>query len=46
MEGVHEAGAEGEDGDEEEITDQWPLATIPIREETEDNLKRGGDERR
>lgn len=37
-EGLNEAGAEGEDGDDEEIGDQGPLAAISIRDETEDDL--------
>ena len=40
MEGLNETGAEGEDGDDEEIGDQGPFATISIGDETEDDLER------
>jgi hypothetical protein len=38
LERLNEAGAEGEDGDEEEIGDQRPLSAKSVREETEDDL--------
>ena len=38
--GLNETRAEREDGDEEEIADQGPLAAISIRDETEDDLGR------
>ena len=44
LEGLDEAGAEGEDGDEEEIADQGPLAAISIRDETEDDSAHGPEQ--
>lgn len=38
MEGLNETCAKREDGDEEEVSDQWPFATESIGEETEDDL--------
>ena len=41
VKGLNEATAQGERRDEEEIGDQRPLSTKPIRNEAEDNLLRG-----
>lgn len=38
---MNETGAEGEYGDEKEVTDQWPLPAESIGEETEDDLGTG-----
>ena len=46
MEGLNEAGTEGEDGDDEEIDNQGPFATVSIRDETEDDLKSAKRRRR
>lgn len=40
LESLDKARAELKDGDQDQVGDEWPFATVPVRDDTEDDLYR------